>query len=81
MSAKWIDAMDSDVVETEEDILTFEVADDALERAAVATADGAHDLRDVFGDAGNPDLWVKDVKQHSPNTKVVVLDFFQSYAA
>lgn len=44
-------------------------------------SDGAHDLRDVFGDAGNLDLWVKDVKQHSPNTKVVVLDFFQSYAA
>jgi hypothetical protein len=44
-------------------------------------SDGVHDLRDVFGDAGNLDLWVKDVKQHSPNTKVVVLDFFESYAA
>jgi hypothetical protein len=29
--------MDRDVVETDEDILTFEVADDALERAAVPT--------------------------------------------
>ena len=29
--------MDSDVVETDEDILTSEVADDALERAAVVT--------------------------------------------
>jgi hypothetical protein len=29
--------MDSDAVETDEDILTFEVADDALERAAVVT--------------------------------------------
>ena len=27
--------MDRDVIETDEDILTFEVADDALERAAV----------------------------------------------
>jgi hypothetical protein len=37
MWVKWIDVVDRDVVETEEDILTFEVADDTLERAAVAT--------------------------------------------
>jgi hypothetical protein len=37
MWAKGIGAMDSDVVETDDDILTFEVADDALERAAVIT--------------------------------------------
>jgi hypothetical protein len=29
--------MDSDVVEADEDILTFEVADDALERAAAVS--------------------------------------------
>ena len=43
-------------------------------------SDGAHDLRDVFGDAGNLNLWVKDVKQHAPKSKVVTMDFFQSYA-
>ena len=36
------------------------------------------DLRDVFGDNGNP--WVPQVKQLSPNSHVVMLDFFQSYA-
>jgi L-ascorbate metabolism protein UlaG (beta-lactamase superfamily) len=44
-------------------------------------SEGAHDLRDIFGDAGNLDLWVNDIKQRSPNSKVVVLDYFQSYAA
>lgn len=39
-----------------------------------------HDLRDVFGDAGNLDLWVKDVKRLSPKSKVVVMKFFESYA-
>jgi hypothetical protein len=29
--------MGSDIVETDDDILTFEVADDALERAALVT--------------------------------------------
>jgi L-ascorbate metabolism protein UlaG (beta-lactamase superfamily) len=38
------------------------------------------DLRDVFGDPGNLDLWVKEVKQHSPKSKVVVMKFFESYA-
>ena len=37
MWAKRPDAMDSDVVETDEDVLTFEIADNALERAAVVT--------------------------------------------
>ena len=32
-----IGAMDSDVVETDEDVLIFEIGDDALERAAVVT--------------------------------------------
>lgn len=39
-----------------------------------------HDLRDVFGDAGNLDLWVKDVKRASPQSEVVVMKFFESYA-
>jgi hypothetical protein len=34
---EWRCAMDSDVVETDDDILTFEVPDDSLERAAVPT--------------------------------------------
>jgi hypothetical protein len=37
MWAKGSNAMDSDVIDTDEDILTCEIADDALERAAVAT--------------------------------------------
>jgi L-ascorbate metabolism protein UlaG (beta-lactamase superfamily) len=43
-------------------------------------SDGAHDLREIFGDPANLDLWVKEVKQLSPKTKVVTMDFFQSYA-
>jgi hypothetical protein len=38
------------------------------------------DLRDVFGDKGNTDLWVQQVKQVSPASQIVMLDFFQSYA-
>jgi|307.fasta_scaffold3251308_1 hypothetical protein len=37
MATKPACAMDSDVVKTDEDILAFEVADDALERAAIVT--------------------------------------------
>ena len=44
-------------------------------------AEGAHDLRDVFGDPANLDLWVKQVKKVSPESNVIVMDFFQSYAA
>lgn len=44
-------------------------------------SEGPHDLRNVFGDPGNLDLWVKDVKQVSSNTKVIVLKFFESFAA
>lgn len=43
-------------------------------------SEGAHDLRDVFGDPGNLDLWVREVKQVSPQSQVVVLNLFQSYA-
>jgi hypothetical protein len=37
MWAKGIGAMDSDVVETDENILKFDVADEALERAGVVS--------------------------------------------
>ena len=40
----------------------------------------AQDLRAVFGDPGNLDLWVKEAKRVSPKSKVVVLKFFESYA-
>ena len=43
-------------------------------------SEGPHDLRDVFGDAGNLDLWVKEAMQISPQSQVVVMNFFQSYA-
>ncbi len=43
-------------------------------------SEGPRDLRDVFGDAGNLDLWVRDVKRVSPQSNVVVMKFFESYA-
>lgn len=38
------------------------------------------DLRDLFGDAGNMDLWVEQAKQVSPQSQIVVMDFFKSFA-
>jgi L-ascorbate metabolism protein UlaG (beta-lactamase superfamily) len=38
------------------------------------------DLRAIFGDPANLDLWVKEAKQISPKSKIVVLKFFESYA-
>lgn len=38
------------------------------------------DTRAVFGDSGNLDLWVKETRQVSPKSKVVVLKFFESFA-
>jgi len=38
------------------------------------------DLRSVFGDPGNLDLWVKEARRVSPKSKVVVLKFFETYA-
>jgi hypothetical protein len=38
------------------------------------------DVRSVFGDPGNVDLWVKEARRVSPKTKVVMLKFFESYA-
>ena len=43
-------------------------------------AEPAHDLRDVFGDPGNLDLWVKDLRRVAPKSKVTVLKFFESFA-
>jgi hypothetical protein len=40
----------------------------------------AQDLRSVFGDPGNLDLWVKEARRVSPKSKLVVLKFFESYA-
>lgn len=39
------------------------------------------DARDRFGENGNVDLWVKDVKRLSPKSRVVMLKYFESYAA
>ncbi len=43
-------------------------------------SEGPQDLRSVFGDPANLDLWVKDAQQVSPKSKVVVMKFFESYA-
>ncbi len=40
----------------------------------------AQDLRAIFGDPANLDVWVKEAKQVSPKSKVVVLKFFESYS-
>jgi hypothetical protein len=38
------------------------------------------DLRELFGDPANLDLWVKEVKQISPKNRVVTMKYFESYA-
>ncbi len=43
-------------------------------------AEGPKDLRDIFGDPANLDLWVREAKQVSPKSKIVVLKFFESFA-
>lgn len=43
-------------------------------------AEGPQDLRAIFGDPANLDLWVKEAKQVSPKSKIVVLKFFEGYA-
>lgn len=43
-------------------------------------AEGPRDLRDVFGDPANLDLWVKEAKQLLPRSRIVVLKFFESFA-
>jgi L-ascorbate metabolism protein UlaG (beta-lactamase superfamily) len=39
------------------------------------------DLRAIFGDPANLNLWVKEARQVSPKSKIVVLKVFESYAA
>jgi len=38
------------------------------------------DLRALFGDPANLDLWVKEARQLSPKSKVVTLKYFESFA-
>ena len=38
------------------------------------------DLRALFGDPANLDLWVKDVKRISPKSRVVTMKYFESFA-
>ena len=38
------------------------------------------DLRALFGDPANLDLWVKEVKQVSPKIRVVTMKYFESFA-
>jgi L-ascorbate metabolism protein UlaG (beta-lactamase superfamily) len=44
-------------------------------------SEGAQDLRDVLGDAGRLDLFVQELRRASPGSRVVVLDFFESFLA
>ncbi|HEX5121213.1 MAG TPA: MBL fold metallo-hydrolase [Pseudonocardiaceae bacterium] len=42
-------------------------------------SDGPHDLSDVFGQAGSLDFWISQAKTVSPESRFVVLDFFESF--
>jgi L-ascorbate metabolism protein UlaG (beta-lactamase superfamily) len=41
--------------------------------------DGPHDLRDVLGEQGALDTFVRELKRSSPRSRVVVLDFFEAF--
>ena len=41
--------------------------------------DGPHDLRDILGDAGALDTFVGELRRASPRSRVVVLDFFETF--
>jgi L-ascorbate metabolism protein UlaG (beta-lactamase superfamily) len=41
--------------------------------------DGAHDLRDILGEQGALDTFVRELKRSSPRSRVVVLDFFETF--
>jgi L-ascorbate metabolism protein UlaG (beta-lactamase superfamily) len=41
--------------------------------------DGPQDLRDVLGEPGALDTFVRELKQASPRSRVVVLDFFETF--
>jgi len=38
------------------------------------------DLRSIYGDVANLDLWVKEAKTQSPKTKIVTMKYFESFA-
>ena len=38
------------------------------------------DLRAIYGDPANLDLWVKEMKKVTPRTKIVTLPYFGSFA-
>ncbi len=42
-------------------------------------SDGPRDLSDVFGESGSLDAFVRELKQASPRSRVVVLDFFEPF--
>ena len=41
--------------------------------------DGAHDVSDVIGEPGALDTFVRELKASSPRSRVVVLDFFETF--
>jgi hypothetical protein len=41
--------------------------------------DGAHDVSDVIGEPGALDTFVRELKRSSPRSRVVVLDFFETF--
>ncbi|HEV8627234.1 MAG TPA: MBL fold metallo-hydrolase [Acidimicrobiia bacterium] len=41
--------------------------------------DGPHDLRDIVGERGSLDTFVRELKRSSPRSRVVVLDFFETF--
>ena len=41
--------------------------------------DGAHDLRDILGEPGALDTFVRELKRVSRRSRVVVLDFFETF--
>lgn len=41
--------------------------------------DGAHDLSDVLGEQGALDTFVRELRRSSPRSRVVVLDFFETF--
>ena len=38
------------------------------------------DLRSIYGDVANLDLWVKEAKTQSPKTRIVTMKYFESFA-
>jgi L-ascorbate metabolism protein UlaG (beta-lactamase superfamily) len=41
--------------------------------------DGPHDVRDILGEPGSLDTFVRELKRSSPRSRVVVLDFFEPF--